>query len=292
MGSVAGNLMWQGMAGLLQHLAQSLFGSPLHEMLKLITAVGGLKDYFSAPWLIYLIHLSQVFAGALLGVVLTWQGYHLYIMRSSGEGGNPTDLIGKVVYGVAGIVVYPWAARSMIPFANGLADMVAKAPFGTSLPNMSTNLQSTLATSLQAKAGMFFVPLLMLVGIVLLIVVFIQSLIRTVELIVIGVVGPIFAIGWVGNGSVAMAFWRELITLGMSQVVQVMMLWITSALVASDVQTVGQAIISPFMLIASLWVCYKSPSLLRQWTYHTGIGGAVGSGASSAIHVALMRAKW
>ncbi|MCL6453725.1 hypothetical protein JI721_03025 [Alicyclobacillus cycloheptanicus] len=292
MGNVAGNLMWRGLGYLLQHMAQSLFGTPLHDMIKLITTVGGLKDYFSAPWLVYLIHLSQAFAGTLLGLTLAWQAYHLYIMRTTGDGGNPTDLLVKVMYGAVGIVVYPWAARYMIPVANGLADVVASAPFGSSLPNMSTNLQGTLSTAMQAQADMFLVPLLLLIGLVLLIVIFIQSMIRTVELIVIGVIGPVFSVGWLGNGGIAMSFWRELITLGMSQVVQVMMLWITSALVASPAQSIGHAIITPFMLIASLWVTYKTPSLLRQWTYHTGVGQAAGAGASTAIHVALMRAKW
>lgn len=292
MGNVAGNLMWQGLSGLLMHMAQSLFGTPLHDMIKLITTAGGLKNYFNAPWLIYLIHMSQAFAAALLGLALAWQAYHLYILRSSGEGGNPTDLLSKAVYGAVGIVLYPWAAQSMIPFANGLSGMIAQAPFGSSLPNMSSNLQGTLATAMQAQAEMFLVPLMLLIGLVLLIVIFIQSLIRTVELIVIGVIGPVFAVGWMGNGGIAMAFWRELVTLGMSQVVQIMMLWITSALVASPAQTVGHAILTPFMLIASLWVTYKTPSLLRQWTYHTGMGQAAGSGASTAVHVALSKAKW
>lgn len=292
MGNVAGNLMWQGLGYLLQHMVQSLFGTPLQQMVKLISTVGGLKNYFDAPWLVYLIHMSQVFAGTLLGVALAWQAYHLYIMRTNGDGGNPTDLLVKAVYGAVGIVLYPWAARYMIPFANGLAGMVAKAPFGSSLPDMSANLQSTISTSLQTDVDMFLVPILLLIGLVLLIIIFIQSLIRTVELIVIGVIGPVCSVGWMGNGGVAMAFWRELITLGMSQVVQIMMLWITSALVAAPSQSVSHAILTPFMLIASLWVTYKTPSLLRQWTYHTGVGQAAGSGASTAIHVALMHAKW
>ncbi|MGB9847281.1 MAG: conjugal transfer protein TrbL family protein, partial [Desulfotomaculales bacterium] len=116
----------------------------------------------------------------------------------------------------------------------------------------------------------------------------IQMGIRSVEVAVLAAVGPIMAVGLTrADEGVAAVWWRELIVLSLSQAVQVFL--IKGLLSTFMTLTFGADILKLFLLIGWLWVAFRTPTVLRQYAYHSGLGGAIGQTAQTAGTWYIMR---
>jgi len=99
---------------------------------------------------------------------------------------------------------------------------------------------------------------------------------------------PIMAVGLTRpDEGVWTVWWRELIVLSLSQAVQTFMI---RGFLSTEVNMqFNSSVLSLLMLIGWLWVAFKTPSVLRQFAYHTGMGSAVGQAGQSAGSMYIMR---
>lgn len=247
------------------------------------------------PWAQALVLLAQALAGALLGLRVTWEILNHHIIRSQG---SPSDVIGTVrnaAVAAFSIFAFPWLSVRLIEFGNDLSTSIV-AVLGTQTNNLGSGLGNLVATALggMAATGGMLAPILAVVAaiilvvcVVLLLLIFIQAMIRTVEAYVAGVIGPVMAIGWVGEGGgTAAAWWRSIIVLAMAQAVQTLLLYTSVAIVTESGVPVYLA---PFLLLATLWVTYKTPHMLQEYAYHSGVGGGMASGGSMAANLVLRK---
>jgi len=116
--------------------------------------------------------------------------------------------------------------------------------------------------------------------------IYLQSIIRSVEIAFLSVAGPIMAVGLTGADEGAWAvWWRELIVVSMSQAVQMFML--TGFFSTIGGMLVGQPLNVYTLLVgvAWLWVAHRSPAVLRQFSYHTGTGSLASTAARTGTSV-------
>ena len=247
------------------------------------------------PWAQALVLLAQALAGALLGLRLTWEIFQHHIVRGQG---TPSDVLGTVrnaAIAAFSIFAFPWLSVRVILFGNDLS-MAIVGVLGTQTSNLGSGLGNLVATALggMAVTGGLLAPILAVVAavilvvcVVLLLLIFVQAMIRTVEAFVAGVVGPVMAVGWVSeSGGTAAVWWRSLVVLAMAQAVQTLLLYTSVAIVTASGVPVYLA---PFLLLAALWVTYKAPHMLQEYSYHSGVGGAAGGGGSMAANLVVRK---
>jgi hypothetical protein len=259
--------------------------APLDGVLSAFAAAGALHNLTTAPWAANLIAGSQAVAGAVLAVRTAWEALMLATARTEGAPTDPGALLKRVVVAAAAIAAGPWLATQAMVAGNLLADAVAHAGLGTGLGTLPGNLW-TLAATLQADR--LWVPLLLLGGVVIVILCFIQSIVRTLEMTLAAILAPLMALGFLSGGGTADVWFREVVVLAASQAVQLLLLYVAAALLVAPAGP-GGLLLGPFYFLGACWVAWRSPQLLRQFAYHTGAGSAAGSVAGSATTAAVTR---
>lgn len=254
----------------------------VETMLNLFATSGAIRDITHMPWVQQLISNGRVIAVSLLILRTTWEAYQLMALKADGA---PTDVSGlakRVIMSAAAIFAFPEIVRYLIQFGNGLALAVANTGFG--VDPASVNLDEILEEFFAAKAvagaatiGIF--PLVVIGGIFLfLFLIFMQALARTVEITLSAIVGPWMALGYMSSGGgTAAVWWRESIVISLAHAVQMLLLYMSVAFgVGPGFSSIGTSL-RPFFFIASLWITFKTPQILRNYAYSTGMRGAAGS---------------
>ncbi|MTI85633.1 MAG: hypothetical protein FH756_17485 [Firmicutes bacterium] len=225
-------------------------------------------DILNNPLVQNAIQLSQIVAGSLLAVALAVECLRSYILYQHGE---PTADIGRMLTRVfiaaAAVCSTPWLAKLVYQLGFSLANELGTIS--------SYQVEEVFeGVSLGSAAGMPVTLVIMtLVVLVLWFLILIQSAIRGVELGAISVVGPVMSVGLLkSDEGVFATWWRELVILSMTQALQVLLI---KGFLAQGVNMASSGT-GPYFAIAWLWVTFKTPSFLRQFAYHTGIGSAAG----------------
>ena len=285
-------------------LLHDLFTSVLHATVTFLGAVpvwvmgqfaaaGYTRVLLDNPWAHGLVLLSQGVAVSILGLRLAWEAFQQRVLR---EQGQTTDLMGLVRNaGIAAfsIFAFPLLSVRLILFGNDLS-LAVVGVLGTQARTLSSGMGQVLGSALSMAGGaavgmgpeavaalaVLFV-VIGLVAVVLLGLIFIQAMIRTVEAFVAGVIGPVLAVGWMSDGGgTAAVWWRSLLILCLSQSVQLMLLYLSTAISLAP----GVPIyLRPFLFLATLWVTFRTPHMLQEYAYHSGVG----AGASAAGNVAV-----
>lgn len=227
------------------------------------------------------ISLAQVVGGALLGLKVAVEALRSYILFSTGSADvSPFKLVKRAVYAAALLMGSPWLARTVFGYGATLAVAVAEVP---ALPEGANPLRAVLLQT----GGVGFGALLLLGAMVIFwLLIYLQSIIRSVEIAFLSVAGPIMAVGLTGADEGAWAvWWRELIVVSMSQAVQMFML--TGFFSTIGGMLVGQPLNVYTLLVgvAWLWVAHRSPAVLRQFSYHTGTGSLASTAARTGTSV-------
>jgi len=224
------------------------------------------------PFVVAAIQLAQVVAGSLLTLKVGVEVLRSYILFSTGNSDvSPFKLVKRAMYAGMMIAAGPWLARNVFGYGASLAVSVAQLP-------MLGEGVNPLGGLLAGNTGFGFL-LLFIAMFIFWILIYIQSIIRGVEVAFLSISGPIMAVGLTGADEGAWgAWWRELVVVSLSQAVQMFMLMGFFATLAPGQ---GGDFYSMLVGVAWLWVALKTPAALKQYAYHTGTG-SLASGAASA----------
>ena len=135
---------------------------------------------------------------------------------------------------------------------------------------------------------MFYCPLI-IAALVFLIMVVLQTVVRAAELAMIAVSGSFMALGLTNPDSqMFQSWWRELLSVSLSHGIQLFMLKVSFYVLMF--KTDGFVIGNLLMFCAAIWVAYKSPTILKQYMYSSGVGRAATGATRSVTHMAMSRA--
>lgn len=308
---------WASVGSAILHAIETGLGSVMHLSLSIILGAIGhllaaipvwiLQQYTSAgyirvllndPWAHSLVLLSQAVAVSVLGLRLAWEAFHQYVLRSQGQSTDVMGLVRNAAIAAFSIFAFPPLSVRLIQFANDLATNVMSVmgsqvgAFGSGIGNMlggAVTLGSAAAGPVGGAGGALAFAVLFvivsLLAVVVLVLIFFQGMVRTVQAFAAGVLGPAMAVGWMSDGGgTAAAWWRSLLILCMSQAVQIMLLYSATAIsLAPGVP----AYLRPFLFLATLWVTYQTPHSLQEYAFHSGVGGGAAGAGSMAASLAL-----
>jgi len=252
--------------------------APINGLIKLFASAGQLRDLTNQPWGTNLIAGAQGIAMAVLALRVAWEALQMSSLRAEGAPTDPGALLKRTVMTAAAIFGGPWIARQMIMIGNLLAAAVARAGFGIGLDELDL---SSLVSSMPSP---FEVLILLAPSVILLVLIFFQSMIRTIEITLAAVISPLAALGYMSGGGMADVWWREVMVLSTAQAVQLLLVYLAAALLVSPAQWgSAQNTLGPFLFVATLWVAWRTPQILRNYAYSSGVTGGIGSVGQVAI---------
>jgi len=261
--------------------------TPLNWLLGVFSSAGALRDLTYQPWAQNLIAGSQGIAAALLALRVAWEALQMATLRAEGAPTDPGALLKRTVMAAAAIFGGPWLARQMIFVGNTLAQGVAWAGLGVGLDQL--DLGSLFAYAAD-PANFIWMLLLTIPAVILLILVFFQGLVRTIEITLAAIISPLAALGYISGGGMADVWWREVMVISVSQAVQMLLLYMGAALLVAPTQwSNSQVDLGPFLFVATLWVAFRTPAILRNYAYNTGVSSMAGGIGHTASYVAMHR---
>lgn len=258
--------------------------APINGLIKLFASAGQLRDLTNQPWGTNLIAGAQGIAMAVLALRVAWEALQMASLRAEGAPTDPGALLKRTVMTAAAIFGGPWIARQMIVIGNLLAGAVARAGFGVGLDTLDL---SSLVSSMPSP---FEVLILLVPSVLLLVLIFFQSMIRTIEITLAAVISPLAALGYMSGGGMADVWWREVMVLSTAQAVQLLLVYLAAALLVSPAQwNSSQVVLAPFLFVAALWVAWRTPQILRNYAYASGARSVAGSVSQAAVWRVMSR---
>jgi hypothetical protein len=284
------DLVTEGVIGVFQRLLTDLVAFASGTMAREHTlAIGILNSAF----VVNATSALQTVGGALLAVKLAVDVTRQYILFASGDAEvNPIKAVRRTAYATAMMAGGPWIAREVFTWGASLSIMVAQTPAVPEAEPLAGVVAAFVAGAVPgaAKAFSFGIAIMLLIMLVLWLVIVFQTVVRAVELAFISAAAPVMAVGLTQQDEGVWAvWWKELVVLSLSQAVQ--MFFLTGFFGAIAAVVVG-AVFSfhGFLLpLAWLFVAYKSPAVLRQMAYHSGVGQAMAGGVRSFATPAINR---
>ena len=308
---------WGSVGSAILHAVEAGLGSILHLTLTTVldaighllaavpvwilqqyTNAGYIRVLLTNPWAHSLVLLSQAVAVSVLGLRLAWEAFHQHVLRSQGQTTDTMGLIRNAAIAAFSIFAFPPLSVRLIQFGNDLATNVMQL-LGAQVGSLGSGIGQMLggAVGLGAAAAgpvggaggaLAFALLFVIVSLlatVVLVLIFFQGMVRTVEAFAAGVLAPVMAVGWMADGGgTASVWWRSLLVICTSQAVQIMLLYSATAIsLAPGVP----AYLRPFLFLATLWVVYKTPHSLQEYAFHSGVGGGAAGAGNMAASVAL-----
>lgn len=275
----------------------------IQKFLTLFSSISAPMDITYLPFISQLISYCQTIAVSILVLRLTWEAFQIMSLRAEGAPTDPGGLLKRAVYSVVAIFAGPYIVSRVIVFANYLALAVVNSGFGFNPSSMdfATTLEEALAVggfltaggaAAIAAAGLFGgIVIAVILGLMFLVC--LQALARTVEMTLIAIVAPFMSLGIMGGGGTFDVWWREIFVVSMAHPVQMLLLYLSVAfLVAPGMTSTDLAWIRPFYFLACLWVTFKTPQIVRNYAYSTGIRSAIGSAGQAAVWNIMSRLKF
>lgn len=293
----------QGVGGLLHAFVTSALNTVAHILASLpvwlmeqFADAGYTRVLLDNPWAHGLVLLAQGVAVSVLGLRLAWEAFQQRVLREQGQTTDVMGLVRNAGIAAFSIFAFPLLSVRLILFGNDLSRAVVEV-LGSQVSTLGDAIANALGRALTmapaTTAGMgpsgvvilgVLFALIGLVVVVLLVLIFIQAMIRTVEAFVAGVIGPVLAVGWMSDGGgTAALWWRSLVILCLSQSVQLMLLYLSTAISLAPGLPVD---LRPFLFLATLWVTFRTPHMLQEYAYHSGVGSGVSAAGNVAVSVA------
>lgn len=264
--------------------------SPVNWLLNEFIREGMIRDLMGLPWTQMIVSGAQGIAGGLLALRVTWEAFEIATLRAEGAPTDPGGLLKRTVAAGAAIYAGPWLTSKFILAGNDLALWIGS--LGMRMQNLDI---AAILKNLLNVGGPVFNLVAMVVMVVLLVLVTVQAAVRSVEMLIAGVVSPFMALGYVSGGGTADVWLREVIVLAVSQAVQVLLVHLAITILVQP-QNVGAIVPNPWLFLAALWVAYRSPHVIRNYAYSTGGRGIAAAGAgmaqSAATQLILRKLAW
>lgn len=257
------------------------------------------------PWVQNIRADTEAVAWSLLGVYVAYKAFHAYIAWNEGTADPDGSVLMKsilrtIIYvGLSGglaMVVFQWGL-ALAAYLTSTPMLHAAQAFHGLIGNIVALPGILVGFSLAMSAAIG-------IGVVLLIVVSVQMAIRAAELVVYVVAAPLAALGQMNpDGGTWSGWWQNLVILSLSQAVQMLCFvglvestqvlttpadtaWIANmitnmpltapmAMSADVAMTALNLIFAVLLMIGWLVVAIRGPHLLKQWAYHSGVGGSM-----------------
>ncbi|WP_374713234.1 conjugal transfer protein TrbL family protein [Symbiobacterium terraclitae] len=241
--------------------------------------------YWHDAWAQRAAAVVRAVAWSVLTLRVVYEAYRLYILRDTSDSFlSPGVLLRRTLIAVFWVA----AAGPIVDWMHTFARAASAAVLGGGIDTSDWQLYSNhFERSLLQNMGwgafflFLFIYAVFACGLLL---VKLQAAARGVELAVAYVVGPVMALSAIANddylasGTLAV-WWREVLVCSLTQVVQSLLILALAHYVLAG----GFDILRILMALPVLWVAVKSPTILRQYAYHSGVGKATNSAGMIAI---------
>jgi len=270
----------------------------IQQFLNMFTNISSLLDITYMPFISTLIKYCQAIAVSLLILRLAWEAYQIVALKADGAPTDPGGLLKRTVYSAVAIFAGPFVVSKIIVIGNNLALMVVNSGFGFDPATMdfSSALEDALSiaglVSTTLLTAGFFPVTVIIVILALTFIICLQALARTVEITISAIVAPFLSIGIMGGGGTFDVWWRETLVIAMSHPIQMLLLYLSVSFLVAPGYGSTMAGVRPYFFIASLWVTFKTPQIVRNYAYSTGTRSAVGSAGQAAMWNVLSRLKF
>lgn len=213
------------------------------------------------------------------------QVIRLYVLNESGE--PEEDFLGFFIRLGKTIILVSFSTiicKIIIDLSTYIANDLRNAVGGT------ISMSSVLEKDLVSIASMGFgeallILLIILIILIFLIIVCIQSGIRGVNLAVLQMTAPLFAVNYITTDKGLWKKWlQNLISVAVTYGVQITLMNIALKYLAYGITS---NLINGLIGICWLIVCMQSPKFLKELAYSTGVGSGLSRGVSSASQVVM-----
>ena len=249
------------------------------------------EQILNSPYITQGIAYTQGIALTLLVVRVGYEALHSYILAINGDpSADPGGLIKRSVKAAALVVCCPWLVKWIFQLTITMATEISSVGGVAQATDISQAMNAAIgAINPVGMNSIGFVTIIMLLcGLVIYLLIFLQMACRAVEIGLIAVAGPLMVLGFVspseGLGSV---WWRELIVQCIAQPVQILLL--RGAMLSLGSFPVTGGFLNILFFIGWMWTTYKGPKIVQQFAMSTGVGGAAGGIAGQAGSIAIMK---
>lgn len=277
-------------SGAVEDFFKNLVEQAINLFLSFLSAINGMAvQVLDLPVVTQGIAYSQALAGAILAAKLAYEAWVTYILRQSGDpDADPGGLLFRAISSAAFIGSMPWLVRWLYLFGTEVAGDIARLP-GIDYSSAASPMEQLLNMVIADATYPMFMAIGVLFALVMFIVILIQTFIRAGELAVAAVVGSFMALGFSNPESSSFSSWfKEMMSISLAQATQLFLLKV-SFFTLTYFQFAGIPLFNLFLFCGFLWVTYRSPAIIKQYAYSTGLGKAAGNGASSIGSMLLMR---
>jgi len=274
----------------IERFFRNLIESAVNMFLSLLNGINTVTvSVLDLPIVNKTILYSQGLAFSILVVKFTYEVWYNHILRQDGD--SDADLPGvfiNLAKSVVMIAAVPWLTKQMYVWGTAIASDIASLD-GAADPLSQSGVFMRVIGDVQNALGasIAIAAVAIISALVLFVIVLIQAFIRAAELAVVAVSGSLMALGLTNDSSqMFQTWWRELLSLSLAQAVQIFLLKVSFYAL-----TLGTTvpILNLLFFTGFVWVTYKSPTVIKQYLYSSGVGSAVGGTAKSVGSMVLMR---
>lgn len=234
----------------------------------------------------------QGLAFYILIIKLIFEGYQIYMLRQSGDpDSSPAQFVLRGIQSIAIITVLPWLVNTIYEFGALVATDALTVSGGSSVGDIVIQykgLGGALADTGLSIINIIMIVFIFLICLILLLVVAIQVSLRTAELAILTIIGPIMALNiTTTNRSIWNQWFKHVFGLCLTHALQMFMLVVSLKLLSTLGLSGGG---NTFLLfIGWLWITLKTPNFIKQFTHQTGAGSVVGGAFKQYMSMRTMR---
>lgn len=232
---------------------------------------------------------AQVLAGSILALKFSFEIWQSYILRINGDSdADGSGVFIRTAQAAAMLGAVPWLTKQIYMWGTAIANDIALMP-GTDMNSGANIIDSMFMSVLTGGSPILIAGVAIIFALVIFLIILVQTFIRGAELAMIAAMGAFMAIGLTNpNSQTFSTWWKELLNLSMAQAIQ--MFLIKCSFFALTINPNPNVPMLSIMIFAGfIWVTYKSPSIMKQYVYSTGVGKGVGQTAQQAGSMILMR---
>lgn len=270
--------------GVFQNFVTNLVNEMVTKLADILTKINATSgDVLNWDMTKNAILYAQALALCILVLKVIFESLTMYILHINGESNNPFELLKGTIISVAMIMGAPQILKLIfsagVEISNGVAALKgAQNPPQLNIITAGTDLESLPIITLVG----------IIIGVVFIIIIYIQTFIRSAELVILSIMGCIFALSLTKDSETFKMWSKEAIVISCSQALQIFM--IKGAFYAfsngARSTTIAYGI---YMLIGWLWVTYKTPGWLKGYMYSSGVSKVAGGAVQAYSQMALLR---
>lgn len=226
---------------------------------------------------------AQALALCILTLKVIFESLTMYILHINGESNNPFELLKGTILSVGMIMGAPKILELCFKSGEVIAKGVAALKGAQNPPQLNVITAGTDLATLAITTAIGII-----IAIVFVIIIYVQSFIRSAELVLLQVMGCIFALSLTRDPAAFKMWGKEAIIISCSQALQIFMIKSGFYAFSNGARSTTIAY-GVYLLIGWLWVTYKTPGWLKSYMYSSGVSKVAGGAVQAYSQMALFR---